>query len=33
MQHVLERQLERIGKKLEALVWLIVFEEKQEIAI
>jgi hypothetical protein len=30
---VLECQLERIGKKLEVLVWLIVFEEKEEAVI
>jgi len=30
---VLKHQLEGIEKKLEVLVWLIVFEEKQEIVI
>ncbi len=30
MRHALERQLERIGKKLEVLVWFIVFEESKK---
>jgi hypothetical protein len=30
---VLERQFEGIRRKFEDLVWLIIFEEKQEVAI
>jgi hypothetical protein len=33
MQHALECQFEKIDKNLKVLVWLILFEEKWEIAI
>jgi hypothetical protein len=33
MQHVLKHQLEGIKRKLKVLVWFVVFEEKQEVAI
>jgi hypothetical protein len=33
MWQALEHQFEGIGKKLELLVWLVVFEEKWEVAI
>jgi hypothetical protein len=33
MQHALDSQLERIGRKLKVLVLLVVFKEKEEVAI
>jgi hypothetical protein len=33
MQHVLKRQFEGIGKKLEVLVTFIIFEEKRKVTI
>jgi hypothetical protein len=33
MPYALERKFEGIKRKFEVLVWLIVFEEKREVAI
>jgi hypothetical protein len=33
MHQALKRQLEGIGRKFEVMVWLLVFEEKREVAI